>query len=480
MDGAGHGEAPHPHDHGSGKSAQDLFRAAVGRADAIANAAKALGRNLTAEEMQAQRSAIKEAQALQVQLESDTILQGLKNWSSQSQGSFVGGSFMGEDVSGASLSGYGITTDQGRANGELTVNEDKNLPDEYKFMAQEKLKAMKSGAYKDAFVERLRAKAADRRFNPANIRDSAMKAMAMKVMQEGIDTSGGAWVPPDIRTDLIQKMATVPGVYNDVYKFTVGSDLVTFPVMRYTGDVDLYTSGVKPAWSVEAPSSVPTETTNPISGIAELRVWVLTAWLAVTRSQLEDNIFDLLGHLTNQFGTNFPLFINNAYIQGDGVGKPLGILVDPLASTAYASNGMQVLSGTSNTLSWGDEAGLDSATQGVLGTEASLGAQYETGAKWYAKKQSYATLRGMVDGVGRSKWASYDGYAPYVNGYPGSLIGYPIVKDQFMDAVGDGKHPLMLGNLSGYYAPQRVGLSVDVFREIYGLQDSWQSTRVCA
>ena len=132
---------------------------------------------------------------------------------------------------------------------------------------------------------------------------------------------------------------------------------------------------------------------------------------------------------------------------------------------------MKVLSGVANALGWGTETGLDPTTQGILGTEASLPPQYENGAKWYANKQTFAGVRGLVDGMGRPLWAQYDGFAPYVNGYPGTLIGYPIVKDQFMPAVGDGKYPVAFGQMKAYYAPQRVGMSVEVFREVKGLQD---------
>lgn len=437
---------------------QEQFRAAIKKADEITAAVKAAGDKWTPEQNTEYLAAVKSAKDLQPMIEAQIGHEALKAWGNQTQGSAVAGGFAGEDVSFVDPAMMAMVEDP--KTGETYITEDKSVPSEYKSLGAAKLKTLKSGAYKDAYVEYVRARGLGR----------AMKASAMKVLQEGVDTSGGFWVPPDIRSELIKKEATVPGVWNDVNKFTVGSDLVTFPQMVYTTD-DLYTNGVRPSWSVEYKTSASSEATNPIAGLVEIRVYLLTATLLVSRSMVEDNVFDLLGFVTNALGENFPLFINNAIWNGSGSGQPQGIYNHPNAGTAHASAGMQVLSGKSNTLAFGTESGLDPSTQGILGTEASLPPQYETGAKWYGKKQSYAFVRGMVDGQGRPLWAQYDGFAPYVNGYPGTLIGYPIVKDQFADAIGDGKHPLALGQMKAYYCPQRVGLSVEVFRETYGTQD---------
>lgn len=438
---------------------QEQFRAAVKKADQIKAGAEAKG-GFTPEDTAAFNEAVKAAQGFRKQIEDDQVLSGLKSWGAESAGSVVNGGFVGEVVFPDEGNIPGVTEDPHSR--ELIVNEDKGIPSEYKSLGEKKLKVLKSGAYKDAYVDYIRAKGLG----------NSMKASAMKVLQEGVDTGGGFWIPPDIRSELVKKEATIAGVSNDVNSFAIGSNMVTFPKLVYTTD-DNYTSGAKPAWSVEYPTSAPSEATNPVSGLVEITVYLLTASILMTRSMLEDNLFDLLGFITNILGENFPLFKNNAFINGDGVGKPTGFLNHALATTLYstAGGGMKVFSGVSNSMAWGTETGLDPSANGILGTEANLPPQYENGAKWYGKKQTYSVVRGMTDGNGRPMWQIYDGYAPYVNGLPATLLGYPIVKDQFMPAVGDGKYPLAFGQMKGYYAPNRVGLSVEVFRETYAAQD---------
>lgn len=448
---------------------QEQFNEAVKLAEAIKAGAEAKG-SWTPDDSTAFDGAVKKAQDLRKLVEQNQVLEAAKAWSRQSDGaSVVKTAFAGEAVfpDEGVIPGVTEATDaRGKPTGELIVDEslkgvDPILRREWKMIGAEKLKVLKSGDYQDAFVEYLRAKAAGR----------AMKATAVKVLQEGADSAGGYWVAPDIRTELVKKMVTIPGVYNDVYRFTVGSDMVTFPKVVYTSD-DKYSSGVLPSWNAEAPTANITEATNPIAGRVEIVVYVLSGAVILTRSLMEDAQFDVMGYVTNLLGENYPLFINNAIISGDGVGKPQGILNHENAAVAHASGGMQILSGTAGALTWGIEAGLDPTTQGILGAEASLPPQYETNAKFYANKATYAKVRGLVDGNGRPLWQQSDGvFANFVKGLPPTLVGYPVVKDQFMPAIGAANKPMMFGDLSGYFCPQRVGLSVEVFREVYGLRD---------
>lgn len=336
-------------------------------------------------------------------------------------------------------------------------------------MGEQKAKVLFSPAYKDALNAYMRS-AAKHGAGWLNHVGDYFKGDAMKILQEGQDTAGGFWVAPDIRADLVKKMATVPGVMNATFRFTAGSDLVTFPKVVYTTD-DKYTSGVLPSWTAEAPSSNIPESTNPIAGKIEIPIHTLTAAVFLTRAQMEDAQFDQLGYVTQALGENIPLFVNNAIINGDGVGKPLGLLNHPNATVAAGSGGMLVLSGIAAKIAWGVETGL-SSTNGLIGTEGALPPQYENNSRWFAQKATYAAVRALVDAQGRPLWQQSDGvFANFVRGYPPTLLGYPVEKDQFMPAIGATATPIAFGDFSGYYMPQRVGLSVEVFREVLGLRD---------
>ena len=319
-----------------------------------------------------------------------------------------------------------------------------------------KLAILKSGLYKDAVNHYLR-----------NGWKSgfSMKADAMKVLQEGQDSSGGAWVPPDFRQELNKKEATMAVIRPNALSFTTGSNLVSFPKVVYTTD-DKYTSGVRFAWTAEAPSSDISESTNPVAGTTDIPIHTALAAIFLTRSQMEDNQFDLLG-LVNQLLTEaFTLGNEDAFATGDSAGKPQGFTKHPNASVAHSGGGMLVLSGSAGAVAWGN------STTGVLGTEAALPPQYEGNSAWYASKATYAAIRALNAGTGNyPQWSFGDAFPNALNGMQASLLGWPARRSQFMPAIGSTATPLAYGDMKGYWIADRIGISIEVLREVKALRD---------
>lgn len=345
------------------------------------------------------------------------------------------------------------------------------------------LEALKSGAYKDFFAQKLRMQVV----HGADWK-SYLKGNAMKILNEGSFTAGEAWIPPDFRSQLIKRMATMTTVRPNASVFTTGSDHITFPLANYTGVAgddalaNLYTSPFRATWQGSgAQSSSPAEGTNPIAGQIRIPVYLLTANIIVQREQVEDNAFDLLGYL-NQIGAeSFALTQEGTYTTGNGVSQPVGFLKHPSASVSYNSSvtvnntkwlGGMVLSGSSGALAWGAAATSAALATGILGTEAVLPPQYESGAKWYGNKMTYATIRTInVNTATVPQWGLGESWPNYANNYNASLLGYKIEKNQFMPDVASSVVPLALGDMGAYYIADRVGFSVEVNPWIYQDRD---------
>ena len=168
-------------------------------------------------------------------------------------------------------------------------------------------------------------------------------------------------------------------------------------------------------------------------------------------------------------------FFSLSFTNGDGIGKPVGFLNHPSVGIAAGStstvngvtySGTYILSGSTGAIAWGG------ASTGIIGTEGALPPQYEAGAKWYGTKATYAAIRAINAGSATlPQWSLGDSWPNYANNYTASLLGYGVVKNQFMPAIAASAVPLVLGDMKGYYIADRVGLSVEVFREVYGLRD---------
>lgn len=326
-----------------------------------------------------------------------------------------------------------------------------------------KLARLGSGEYKDAFNWYLR-----NAWKPNFSQLAAQKASYMKVLQEGQDSAGGLWVVPDIRSEMVKKEAAAATIRPNAFAFTVGSNSVTFPKTVYTAN-DLYTSGVRFTWTAEAPSSDVTEATNPVAGRVTIPVETATAAIVLTRANMEDAQFDLLGFVGQLLAEAFVLGENDAFINGDGVGKPQGFLSHPNATTLWSSGGMKVLSGASGALAWGS---VGATATGILGIESVLPPQYDKNAKWYGSKLTYGAIASLNAGTANwPQWLGADQYPSAANGMQASLRGYPIVKDQFMPAISSTTYPLAFGDMTGYWIADRVGITVEVLREVKALRD---------
>jgi len=449
---------------------QESLKSVMDKADLLYP--KVNDRTATPEEMEEFKSLNEQAKEIAKNIDATKAFDDMKKWSKESDGTAVVPATFDRLALTEEGEIKGLTADP--KTGEMMV-----LPGFHSEEGERNLKALKSGAYTDFFVQKLRAQA---NFKTAHDWRSQIKGNAMKILNEGSFTAGEAWIPPDFRANLIQRMATMVSVRPNATVMTTGTDHVTFPQAVYTTD-DKYTSGLRATWQGSgAQTSDPAEATNPIAGQVRIPVFLLTANIIVQREQVEDNSFDLLGYITKLGAESYALTQEDTYTSGNGVSKPFGFTVHPAASIANGSTstingttytGGEIFSGTSGVLAWGNAGATNT---GVIGTEAVLPPQYEAGAAWYAQKQTYSILRGLNAGTATlPQWSLGESWPNYANGYQASLLGYPVKKNQFMDSVATGvtsQTPVMtLGDMSAYWIVDRVGFSVEVNPWVYQARD---------
>lgn len=392
---------------------------------------------------------VKRVEAIKSQIDMADVVSKTREWAQQSDGSVVKSGFSRM-----------ASEDEGAIEGVAADGADLYA---YNALGEAKLKALKSGAYKKAMDTYIRSVGRGRPVDGA----------AMKVLEEGNDSAGGFWIPPDFRAELIKKMATMTAIRPNANVITTGTDMVSFPKVVYTTD-DKYTAGTRFSWSAENPGSNYTESTNPVSGKTNIPVHLATASIYLTRQMVEDSAFDVMGYVSGILAETFALGEEDAFINGSGAGQPQGILNHANINTASGTtDGMKIVSGSASAIAWGTTtAGSSTAvTKGIIAVEAALPPQYEAGAKWLANKGTYSTARGMVDSNGRPLWNITEAWPTLANGMSPTLLGYPILKSQFMPDIAGDSYPMLFGDFKSYTIADRVGLSIEVFREVLGLQD---------
>ncbi|AGT07705.1 phage major capsid protein [Paracoccus aminophilus] len=192
-------------------------------------------------------------------------------------------------------------------------------------------------------------------------------------------------------------------------------------------------------WAAE---TVLTETDTPTVERVVIPVHELSAMPKASQRLLDDAAFDIEGWLAGRIAEKFARAEAAAFINGDGVNKPKGLLTYPSApyKTATASQIGTVASGA-----LGD---FDSAAPGgaLIDLVYALGAEYRANASFVMNSKTAAAVRKMRDSDGRFIWA--DSLAA---GQPAQLLGYPVLICEDMPDIAADAKAIAFGDFHAAY-----------------------------
>lgn len=161
----------------------------------------------------------------------------------------------------------------------------------------------------------------------------------------------------------------------------------------------------------------------------------------ITQKLLDLSAYNLGNLITDLVGDSFARAEDTAFISGNGVGRPMGILAYDTASTADDVRGWATL----QTVNSGSAAAVTG--DGLKRLVGSLAVQFRAGASWVMNRGTHAEIAQLKDGNGR--YLLQDAVA---EGEPDRLLGYPVVLDEAMPAVGAGLMPVIFGDFAAGYA----------------------------
>ena len=243
------------------------------------------------------------------------------------------------------------------------------------------------------------------------------------------DASAGFLAPEILSTEIIKGITEKSPIRQYAKIITIAGPEIRYP-KRLTG--------TNAAWVDEIENRPESTLTYTQVAIAPGE---LATFVEASKVLIEDAAVDLEAEIREALSEDFSVKENTAYVVGDGVKKPRGLLA---AGTGIP----EVASGAAATLG---AAPLDT----LIGLYTSLPTQYAQNASWVMNRQTLATLRKIKDTSGQYIWQ------PSVQvGAPATLLGRPVVEAVDMPNVGAGAFPILFGDLSGYRIVERVGLQV--------------------
>ncbi|PWR24565.1 phage major capsid protein [Zavarzinia aquatilis] len=305
------------------------------------------------------------------------------------------------------------------------------------------LAALKVGAGAAASVDPARAahrSAFDTFFRKgaeAGLRDLEIKAQ----LTTQSDPDGGYLVPVEMETTINRVLGTVSTFRSVAQVLPIGTS-------TYTKEVSM--GGATAGWVGEEDAR--TETATPTLRQLEFPVAEIYAEPYATQTVLDDARIDIEAWLAGEVSTTFAEMEGAAFIAGNGVKKPRGILsYDTVANASYAWGkiGFVVTGGASG---FAASAPADAFVDLYHGLKQG----YRGNARFIMSDATLAAVRKLKDGQGNYLWAP-----PTVAEAPSTILGKPVLTDDNMPSMSAGTFPVAFGDFArGYLIVDRIGIRV--------------------
>ena len=246
------------------------------------------------------------------------------------------------------------------------------------------------------------------------------------LLQEGVDADGGYLVPEEYDKRIIDALEEE----NIMRK--LGTKITT------SGQHKINIAAAKPAaaWIEEGGTLT--------FGDAKFAQTLLDAHklhvaIKITEELLYDNAFNLEGYIIDQFGRAMANAEEDAFLNGDGTGKPLGL---------FAESGGGTVAQTLTAAIKSDD---------VLDLIYALKRPYRKNAKFIMNDRTLLSLRKLKDNNGNYMWQP-----SYQAGEPDKLLGYSIFTSAYAPAAA-----IAFGDMSYYNIGDRGTRSIAELRELF-------------
>lgn len=245
--------------------------------------------------------------------------------------------------------------------------------------------------------------------------------------------SGGYLMPKTVEAGIYRTLETLSPIRAEATVISVSSDDYRF----------LASNGTFECGWVGETDQRPETATNTL-GEVRLPMGEIYANPHASQRALDDAAFDLDAYMVDETASAFAKKESAAFISGDGVNKPKGILATDGIATVKTGVAYNATSG----------AGLPISGDAYLAMIYALPAAYRNGAKFIMASASQLSVRTLKDGNGNYLWQP-----SLVAGQPQTVGGYDMVEVEDMEALGAGKRPVVFGNIKvGYLIADRLGI----------------------
>lgn len=266
------------------------------------------------------------------------------------------------------------------------------------------------------------------------MRVKAPMPAVLNALQEGTDSEGGYLVPDEFERTLVEALEEENVFRSIAHVIKTSSGDRKIPVVATKGSAN---------WVDE--EGAYQESDDAFSQVS-IGAYKLGTMIKVSEELLADSVFDLEGYISKEFARRIGSREEESFFNGDGTGKPLGIL----AKTGGAQVGVTAASATAITA---DE---------VIDLFYSLKAPYRKNAVWVLNDATVKQIRKLKDSTGQYLWQP-----SLVAGTPDTILGRPVVTSAYMPVAAASAKTIAFGDFKYYWIADRQGRTFKKLSELY-------------
>ncbi len=242
------------------------------------------------------------------------------------------------------------------------------------------------------------------------------------------DTAGGYLSPDQFVAELVKNLVQYSPIRQLARVANVTSGNVILPKR---------TAGTTATWVGEFEERPETQ---PAFGQNQYPVAELAAYTDVSNTLLEDSTFDIAAELTSDFAEQFGKAEASAFVNGNGVLKPLGYMNSPDIGFTVSGSGSAI------------------TAESLIQLFHDLPAAYRNAGTWVMNSQVLGTIRKLKDPATGTFLLMTTGIG---NSPATTLLGRPVVEAIDMPDISAGSFPVIFGDFrQAYRIFDRVQLSV--------------------
>ncbi len=279
-----------------------------------------------------------------------------------------------------------------------------------------------SDEYKKSFWGVMRTKAPDRTL--------------VNALQIGTDSEGGYLCPDEFERRLIDGLKEQNIFRQLAHVIQTSSGDRKIPIVASHGTA---------SWIDEEGSY---QESDDAFGQLSISAYKLGTMIKGSEELLNDSVFDLESYIATEFVRRIGNAEEEAFITGNGVSKPTGIL--------NATGGAQLGITT---------AGANAITADeLISLYHSLLTPYRKTAVWIMNDSTVQFLRKLKDGNGVYIWQP-----SLLLNTPDTILGRPVVISRYMPEIAPGNKTIAFGDLSYYWIADRQGRSFRRLDELFAV-----------